>query len=131
MRVTAARTAIPSSTGRGCLCCQARKSGRRAGGIRRLPYGAKVRRPCILARTDRMLPSMCLRRTVTRLFGASIESKSRPKAALFIGSVRYQAAFNVTRFLRRYPKKPSPAKPKIIIAQVDGSGTAEIVALVN
>src|SRR6266700_7753736 len=31
---------------------------------------------------------------------------------------------------RRYPKKPIPANPRIIIAQVDGSGTAAEMVMV-
>src|SRR5258708_34131263 len=36
-----------------------------------------------------------------------------------------QAMRSIAVLRRRYAMKPTPAKPRIIIAQVDGSGTAE------
>jgi hypothetical protein len=39
-----------------------------------------------------------------------------------------QAAINAGFDFRRYAMKPTPAKPRIIMAQVEGSGTALIVA---
>jgi hypothetical protein len=38
----------------------------------------------------------------------------------------YQATRNATPDLRRYAINPTPKKPRIIIAQVEGSGTAEM-----
>ena len=35
-----------------------------------------------------------------------------------------QAAIDAALFFRRYAVKPMPAKPRIIIAHVEGSGTA-------
>ena len=37
-----------------------------------------------------------------------------------------QTAINADFDLRRYAMKPTPAKPRIIIAQVEGSGTAAV-----
>lgn len=53
------------------------------------------------------------------------QSKSRPQAAFnSILIVVDQAAINACFDFRRYAMKPMPAKPRIIIAQVEGSGTA-------
>jgi hypothetical protein len=38
-----------------------------------------------------------------------------------------QAAINAALFFRRYAMNPTPAKPRISIAHVEGSGTAEMV----
>src|SRR5258708_36041655 len=40
-----------------------------------------------------------------------------------------QAASNAALFFRRYAMTPTPAKPRIIIAHVLGSGTAVILAI--
>jgi hypothetical protein len=58
--------------------------------------------------------------------------KDRPKVVLSVAWVRRD---QTTRSegplcLRRYAMKPTPKKPRIIIAQVDGSGTA-VVRLVS
>ena len=52
--------------------------------------------------------------------------KGRPKAAL--GQYSYnvdQAAADLIARRRENPSQPSPAKPAIIMAQVEGSGTGE------
>ena len=57
------------------------------------------------------------------------KQKSRRKAAfpnLKPEHFNY-AKRNAVLFLRRYAMKPRPAKPRIIIAQVAGSGTAEML----
>ncbi len=39
-----------------------------------------------------------------------------------------QVAINAGFDFRRYAVKPTPAKPRIIMAHVEGSGTAEVAA---
>ena len=54
------------------------------------------------------------------------KQKDRPKAVslhILIGA-EDQAARSAVLLRRRYAMKPTPAKPMIIMAQVDGSGTA-------
>jgi hypothetical protein len=52
------------------------------------------------------------------------EKESRPKAALNSNPmILDQAASNAALFFRRYAMNPTPAKPRIIMAQVEGSGT--------
>ena len=51
--------------------------------------------------------------------------KGCPKASFTISSVS-QAAINAGFDFRRYAMKPTPAKPRSIIAQVVGSGTAAV-----
>jgi hypothetical protein len=60
------------------------------------------------------------------------EQKDRPKAAFseVMGRGTY-AALNAVRCLRRSAIKPRPRNPKIIIAQVEGSGTAVVTEDVN
>jgi hypothetical protein len=53
------------------------------------------------------------------------KNKSRPKAALQFKFMIDQAAINADFGFRRYAMKPTPAKPRIIIAHVEGSGTAD------
>jgi hypothetical protein len=54
------------------------------------------------------------------------QRKSRPKAALNSNlMIADHATINAGFAFRRYVMKPMPAKPRIIIAQVDGSGTEE------
>jgi hypothetical protein len=54
-----------------------------------------------------------------------LQRKSRPKAALNSNLLIVdQAAINARFDFRRYAIAPMPAKPRIIIAQVEGSGTA-------
>lgn len=52
--------------------------------------------------------------------------KSRPKAAFNSGVMTVQANRTAAFGLRRKAMKPMPAKPRIIIAQVEGSGTAAV-----
>jgi hypothetical protein len=53
--------------------------------------------------------------------------KSRPKAALnSIPMNVVHAALNAGFDFRRYARKPTPMKPRIIIAHVEGSGTAAV-----
>ena len=53
--------------------------------------------------------------------------KSRPKAALNSNlMIEDQAAINAGFDFRRYAMTPMPAKPRIIIAHVEGSGTAAV-----
>src|SRR6266850_653215 len=53
--------------------------------------------------------------------------KSRPKAASKENSIiADHAASNAGFDLRRYAMKPIPAKPRIIMAHVDSSGTAAV-----
>jgi hypothetical protein len=53
------------------------------------------------------------------------EQKDRPKAAFrSLEGIAY-AALSAILFFRRYAMKPMPAKPRIIIARVGGSGTGE------
>jgi hypothetical protein len=56
-----------------------------------------------------------------------LKQKDRPKAVSVFSMRIDQAAMSAIVLLRgrRYAMKPTPAKPKIIIAQVEGSGTAE------
>ena len=54
--------------------------------------------------------------------------KSRLEAALNSDlMIAGQAAINTGFDFRRYAMKPTPAKPMIIIAHVEGSGTADVV----
>jgi hypothetical protein len=62
-----------------------------------------------------------------------VQTKRLPEGSLFyeiMGRETY-AALNAVWFFRRQAKKPSPKKPKIIIAQVEGSGTAVVTEDVN
>jgi len=55
------------------------------------------------------------------------ENKSRPKAALNSKpDDRNQETINAGFDFRRYAMKPRPTKPRIIMAHVDGSGTAGV-----
>ena len=58
--------------------------------------------------------------------GSRRPNKSRPKAAFFNSNLMVvdQTAIDAGFDLRRYAIKPMPAKPRNIIAYVDGSGTA-------
>jgi hypothetical protein len=60
------------------------------------------------------------------------QKKSHPKPA-FLSQRRGcdHATFSAVLFLRRKAMKPTPMKPMIIIAQVEGSGTAEILTGLN
>jgi hypothetical protein len=60
---------------------------------------------------------------------AGAGTKEKPPEAAFRSHewIAY-AAFSAIAFFRRYTMKPTPANPKIIIAQVEGSGTAPTVA---
>src|ERR1700743_689798 len=56
----------------------------------------------------------------------SSQQKDRPKAvSLLRRCAGYQVTLSVAPFcFRRYAMKPTPKKPRSIIAQVEGSGTA-------
>jgi hypothetical protein len=58
------------------------------------------------------------------------QQKDRPKAvSLYSDRAGDQAMPSGALFgFRRYATKPRPQKPRIIIAQVEGSGMADIVA---
>ena len=61
---------------------------------------------------------------------AANQKKAAPKAALkFKPDDLDQAAINASFDFWRYAMKPTPAKPRIIMAQVEGSGTAATDAI--
>jgi hypothetical protein len=61
-----------------------------------------------------------------RSMSAVAKRKSRPKAALNSNlMIVYQAKRSAGFDFRRQAMKPRPAKPNIIMAHVDDSGTAE------
>jgi hypothetical protein len=61
-------------------------------------------------------------------FANPILRKSRPQAALNSILIMDQTNLNAGLDLRRYAMKAMPAKPRIIIAQVEGSGTASVMS---
>jgi hypothetical protein len=54
--------------------------------------------------------------------------KKKPPEGGFLNSILTidQANLNASFDLRRYAMKPTPAKPKIIMAHVEGSGTGGV-----
>jgi len=62
----------------------------------------------------------------------SASPQTRAKRLLNSNSmIADQAAINARFDLRRYVMKPTPAKPKISMAQVEGSGTSATVLMVT
>jgi hypothetical protein len=67
----------------------------------------------------------CTTKEKAKITARAVAVKSRPKAAFrFQPDVLDQTVTNAGFDFRRYAMKPSPAKSRIIIAQVVGSGTA-------
>jgi hypothetical protein len=66
-----------------------------------------------------------------RVNSGTAKQKDRPKAAFRSHEGIAYVAFSAIAFFRRYAIKPMPAKPRIIIAQVDGSGTAPTLLTSN
>jgi hypothetical protein len=92
-----------------------------AGAPKEFASGVNLRRhPAELVSTLRV---RC-RRNLTLVFGN--KQKDRQKGGLCFLDVRMDQAASVTILRRRYVIAPMPEKPKIIIAQVLGSGTAAV-----
>jgi hypothetical protein len=68
-------------------------------------------------------------RSAAKLKRRPTKQKDRPKAvSLYPNRAGDQATLSADPFcLRRYAMKPTPAKPRIIIAHVEGSGTAVVI----
>ena len=50
--------------------------------------------------------------------------KKPPEGGLYILEIAFDQAVRIANLRRRFAMKPTPAKPRSIIAQVEGSGTA-------
>jgi hypothetical protein len=60
----------------------------------------------------------------------SKENAARRRLLSSILIIAGQAAINADFDFRRYAMKPMPQKPRIIIAHVEGSGTAEVTFVI-
>ena len=59
------------------------------------------------------------------------QTKRPPEGGLHVSIWRDQIAAAFALLRRRYVRKPTPKKPSIIIAQVEGSGTAGETAMLS
>ena len=75
--------------------------------------------------SDRLLGASRLMEVQAVTGGESrAQQEYRPKAASVVSNLCLDQAASAATLRRRYVMKPTPAKPRTIIAQVEGSGTA-------